>query len=78
VNTTHLFSAARLIATHALPSEVRDAGIIPAVRQAAGEMPTLISLFDSGMGVDILPASAVRPSVAPAVTYELADKRPNV
>jgi DNA-binding transcriptional LysR family regulator len=53
-----------------------DAGIIPAVRQAAGEMPTLISLFDSGMGVAILPASAISASVAPVVTYEIADKRP--
>jgi DNA-binding transcriptional LysR family regulator len=76
VNTTYLFSAARLIATHALPSELRDAGIVPNVRQTAGEMPTLISLFDSGMGVAILPASAVRRSIAPVVTCEIADKIP--
>ncbi len=29
---------------------LRDAGIIPNVRQTAGEMPMLISLVDSGMG----------------------------
>src|SRR6202047_1297044 len=48
-----------------------DAGIIPNVRQTAGEMPTLISLVDSGMGVAILPASAVKRSVASVVACEI-------
>ena len=55
---------------------LRDAGIIPNVRQTAGEMPTLISLVDSGVGVAILPASAVRRGVAPVVACEIADKIP--
>src|SRR5271154_2129013 len=41
---------------------LRDAGIIPNVFQTAGEMPMLISLVDSGMGVAVLPASAVKVS----------------
>src|SRR6266403_26474 len=55
---------------------LRDAGIIPDVRQTAGEMPTLISLVDSGMGVAILPASAVKHSVASVVACEIADEIP--
>src|SRR5258707_5798218 len=55
---------------------LRDAGIIPNVRQTAGEMPTLISLVDSGMGVAILPASAVRRSVASVAAFEIADNIP--
>ena len=39
-------------------------------------MPTLISLVDSGMGVAILPASAVKSSVAAVVACEIADKIP--
>src|SRR6201993_365074 len=53
-----------------------DAGIIPNVRQAAGEMPTLISLVDSGTGVAILPASTVKRSVASVLACEIADKIP--
>jgi DNA-binding transcriptional LysR family regulator len=55
---------------------LRDAGIIPKVRQTAGEMPMLISLVDSGVGVAILPASAVKRSVASVVACEIADKIP--
>jgi DNA-binding transcriptional LysR family regulator len=55
---------------------LRNAAIIPNVRQTAGEMPTLISLVDSGMGVAILPASAVKRSVASVVACEIADKIP--
>jgi DNA-binding transcriptional LysR family regulator len=55
---------------------LRDAGLIPNVRQTAGEMPMLISLVDSGMGVAILPASAVKRSVASVVACEIADKIP--
>ena len=55
---------------------LRNAGIIPNVRQTAGEMPMLISLVDSGVGVAILPASAVKRSVASVVACEIADKIP--
>jgi DNA-binding transcriptional LysR family regulator len=55
---------------------LRDAGIIPNVRQTAGEMPTLISLIDSGTGIAILPASTVKRSVASVVACEIADKIP--
>ena len=55
---------------------LRDAGIIPKVCQTAGEMPMLISLVDSGVGVAILPASAVKRSVASVVACEIADKIP--
>jgi hypothetical protein len=39
---------------------LRNAGIVPHVSQTAGEMPTLISLVDAGMGLSVLPASAVK------------------
>jgi DNA-binding transcriptional LysR family regulator len=55
---------------------LRDAGVIPNVCQTAGEMPTLISLVDSGMGVAILPASTVKRSVASVVACEISDKIP--
>jgi DNA-binding transcriptional LysR family regulator len=55
---------------------LRDAGIIPKVRQTAGGMPTLISLVDSDTGVAILPASTVKRSVASVVACEIADKIP--
>ena len=54
----------------------RDAGIIPTVRQTAGQMPTLISLVASGVGISILPASAVKHSVAAVVACEIADALP--
>jgi len=55
---------------------LRKAGIVPHVSQTAGEMPTLISLVDAGMGLSILPASAVRHSVASVVACEIADAIP--
>jgi DNA-binding transcriptional LysR family regulator len=54
----------------------RDAGIVPNVSQTAGEMPTLISLVDSRMGITILPASAVKHSVASVVACEILDQIP--
>ncbi len=53
---------------------LRDAGVIPNVCQTAGQMPTLISLVDSGMGISILPASAVKHSGASVVACEIAGK----
>ena len=55
---------------------LRDARIVPNVSQTAGEIPTLISLVDSGMGITILPASAVRHSVASVVACEILDRIP--
>jgi DNA-binding transcriptional LysR family regulator len=37
---------------------LHDARIAPNVSETAAEIPTLISLVDSGMGITILPASA--------------------
>jgi DNA-binding transcriptional LysR family regulator len=55
---------------------LRDAGIVPNVSQTAGEMPTLISLVDSRIGIAILPASAVKHSVASVVACEILDRIP--
>jgi DNA-binding transcriptional LysR family regulator len=55
---------------------LRDAGVVPNVSQTAGQMPTLVSLVDAGMGISILPASAVRHSVASVVACEIADAIP--
>jgi DNA-binding transcriptional LysR family regulator len=55
---------------------LRDARIIPNVSQTAGEIPTLISLVDSRMGITILPASAVKHSVASVVACEILDRIP--
>src|SRR6202161_2490896 len=54
----------------------RDAGIVPNVSQTAGELPTLIALVDSGMGITILPASAVEHSVASVLACEILDRIP--
>jgi DNA-binding transcriptional LysR family regulator len=53
---------------------LRDAGVIPNVCQTAGQMPTLISLVDSGMGISVLPASTVKHSGASVVACEIAGK----
>jgi DNA-binding transcriptional LysR family regulator len=55
---------------------LRDARIVPNVSQTAGEIPTLISLVDAHMGVAILPASAVKHSVASVVACEILDPIP--
>jgi DNA-binding transcriptional LysR family regulator len=55
---------------------LRAAGIVPNVSQTAAEIPTLISLVDSGMGIAILPASAVKHSVASVVACEILDRIP--
>jgi DNA-binding transcriptional LysR family regulator len=55
---------------------LHDAGIAPNVSQTAAEIPTLISLVDSGMGITILPASAARYSVASVVACEILDRMP--
>jgi DNA-binding transcriptional LysR family regulator len=55
---------------------LRDARIVPTVSQTAGEIPTLISLVASRMGITILPASAVKHGVASVVACEILDRIP--
>ena len=53
-----------------------DAGIVPKVVQTAGEMPTLISLVDAGVGVSIVPASVAKRVVSKVVVCSIADRLP--
>jgi DNA-binding transcriptional LysR family regulator len=55
---------------------LRDARIAPNVTQTAVEIPMLISLVASGMGITILPASAVKHSVASVVACNIVDRIP--
>ena len=55
---------------------LRDARIVPNISQTAAEISTLISLVAAHMGVAILPASAVKHSVALVVACDIADKVP--
>jgi DNA-binding transcriptional LysR family regulator len=55
---------------------LRDARIVPNVSQTAAEISTLISLVAAHMGVAILPASAVKHSVASVVACDIVDKIP--
>src|SRR6266446_1696379 len=55
---------------------LRDARIVPNVSQTAAEISTLISLVDAHMGIAILPASAVKHSVAPVIACEIVDQIP--
>jgi DNA-binding transcriptional LysR family regulator len=54
----------------------RDAGIVPNVTQTAGEVPTLISLVHSRMGITITPLSVVKHSVASVVACDILDRIP--
>jgi hypothetical protein len=49
---------------------------VPDVSQTAGEMSTLISLVDSGMGVALLPESAARLRDAKVVACTIRDRLP--
>jgi DNA-binding transcriptional LysR family regulator len=55
---------------------LRDARIVPNVSQTAAEISTLISLVDAHMGIAILPASAVRHSVASVIACDIVDQIP--
>jgi DNA-binding transcriptional LysR family regulator len=57
---------------------LRDAGIVPNVTQTAGEVPTLISLVHSGMGITIAPLSVVKQSAASVVACGILDRIPMV
>jgi DNA-binding transcriptional LysR family regulator len=53
-----------------------NAGVVPKVVQTAGEMPTLISLVDAGVGVSIVPASVAKKIVSKVVVCSIADRLP--
>jgi DNA-binding transcriptional LysR family regulator len=55
---------------------LRDARIVPNVSQTAAEISTLISLVVAHMGIAILPASAVKHSVASVVACNIVDRIP--
>src|SRR6266403_1260345 len=55
---------------------LRDARIVPNVSQTAAELSTLISLVDAHMGITILPASAVKHSVASVIACDIVDEIP--
>jgi len=55
---------------------LRDARIVPNVSQTAAEISTLISLVAAHMGIAILPASAVKHSVASVTACDIVDKIP--
>src|ERR1700691_5892214 len=57
---------------------LRDARSAPHVSQTAAEIPFLISLVASGMGITIMPASTVKHSVASVVACEILDRIPKV
>ena len=52
------------------------AGVVPDVSQTASEMSTLVSLVDSGLGVAVLPASAVKQRIAKTAICSIVDKIP--
>src|SRR5271154_1237854 len=55
---------------------LRDARIAPNVTQTAVEIPMLISLVASGMGITIAPLSVVKHSAASVVACEILDRIP--
>jgi DNA-binding transcriptional LysR family regulator len=55
---------------------LRDSRIVPNVSQTAAEISTLISLVDAHMGIAILPASAVKHSVASLIACDIVDQIP--
>jgi DNA-binding transcriptional LysR family regulator len=55
---------------------LRQAGIVPNVRQLASEMPTLVALVAAEMGISILPASALRHKVRGVVARAIVGPAP--
>ena len=55
---------------------LRNAGVVPNGCQTAGEMPTLIALVAAGIGISILPTSAVKHNIAAVMACEIADPIP--
>jgi DNA-binding transcriptional LysR family regulator len=54
----------------------RDARFTPKVSQNAVEIPMLVSLVASGMGITIMPASVVKHSAASVVACNIVDRIP--
>jgi DNA-binding transcriptional LysR family regulator len=54
----------------------RDARIVPNVSQTAVEIPMLLSLVASGMGITIAPLSVVKHSAASVVACNISDRIP--
>ena len=52
------------------------AGVVPDVVQTAGEMPTLVSLVDSGLGIALLPKSALGRKPAGVKVCSIKDRIP--
>ena len=62
---------------HDLTVEIfKDAGIVPAVTQVAGEMHTLVSLVAAEMGLALLPASTARRGIPGVTACTVKDKIP--
>ena len=55
---------------------LRHAEIVPSISQTAAEIATLISLVDANIGIAILPASAVKHSVASVVACDIIGDLP--
>jgi DNA-binding transcriptional LysR family regulator len=55
---------------------LRDAQIVPNISQTAAEISTLIALVDAHMGIAVLPASAVKHSVASVIACDIVDQIP--
>jgi DNA-binding transcriptional LysR family regulator len=53
-----------------------NVGVVPKVVQTAGEMSTLISLVDAGVGVSIVPASAAKRFVSKVLVCSITDRLP--
>ena len=53
-----------------------NAGVVPKVVQTAGEMSTLISLVDAGVGVSIVPTSVAKRIVSKVVVCSITDRLP--
>jgi DNA-binding transcriptional LysR family regulator len=55
---------------------LNSAGVVPKVVQTVGEMPTLMSLVDAGVGVSIVPHSVARRFVSRVVVCSITDRLP--
>jgi DNA-binding transcriptional LysR family regulator len=55
---------------------LRDARIVPNISQTGAEISTLISLVDAHIGIAVLPASAVKHSVASVIACDIVDQIP--
>jgi len=56
---------------------LRDANVVPAVSQTAGEMHTLVALVAAEMGLSLLPASVVRRGIPGVAACRIKDPIPH-